>query len=128
MKIKDDELSIEDFLDTKGIKDLEDLVSQFRLMIIGSQEKKNGIMASGKNINGVLGIGSQTLQHQANHLNLLSIPELSNRKVLSVTCGDFHTLAVVSGYLPSAKIKGILDKSNYFDGSDVFGWGENGCG
>jgi len=51
-----------------------------------------------------------------------------NRKVISVACGDFHTLAVVEGYLPQAKMMGIIDKTTYFDGSDIFGWGENGCG
>ena len=56
------------------------------------------------------------------------IPELNQRYVRSVACGDFHTLAVVSGYLPHAKISGIYDKTTYFDGTDVFAWGENACG
>ena len=52
---------------------------------------------------------------------LRPIPELKNRYVRSIACGDFHTLVVVQGYLPHAKLTNIWDKTSYFDGTDVFG-------
>jgi hypothetical protein len=45
-------------LDEEGIKDLDDLVSQFRLRVISAKEKVNGVMVAGKDINGVLGLGT----------------------------------------------------------------------
>ena len=56
------------------------------------------------------------------------LPELNNRRVISVACGDFHTLAVVHGYLPHANLKSLFSLADNFTGYDVFGWGENGCG
>ena len=58
-------------------------------------------------------------------IKLNIIPELINRKVVSITCGDFHTLAVVEGYLPMTKQAKRTYLQKYYTGSDLFGWGEN---
>lgn len=79
--------------------------------MISIQQKSNGIMTSGKNINGVLGIGNQDLPYYSQKLCLRTIPELSNRKIISIACGDFHTLAIVRGYLPQARLPKQMEKN-----------------
>ena len=100
---------------------------ELRMVLENKEDVVNPLMVAGKNINGVLGIGKINVRYIKRSIVLRPIPELKNRFVRSVACGDFHTLAVVSGYLPHAKLPNLQDQT-FFTGSDVFGWGENGCG
>jgi len=57
------------------------------------------------------------------------IPELRNRKVLSIACGEHHTLALVEGGLYNLnEVTDPKNKEKSYCPVDLFGWGENTCG
>ena len=58
-------------------------------------KQENFVRICGNNINGSLGIG-KTEQSSSDSV-LHRLQELTNKRIYSLSCGDFHTLAIISG-------------------------------
>lgn len=79
---------------------------------------------AGSNINYTLGDGTQNTSERPK-----SLPELRGKLVLKASCGDFHTLLLVSGCPHVARHEDCpngIDNCN--GGTDVLAWGDNSCG
>lgn len=53
----------------------------------------------------------------------IKIDSLTNRRILSISCGDSHTIAVVAGL--GSNSAAIIDDDTGMPLTDVVGWGEN---
>lgn len=56
----------------------------------------------------------------------IKIDSLTNRRILSLSCGDGHTIALVAGLGSNSSI--ILEEEGNRPLTDVIGWGENSLG
>lgn len=76
---------------------------------------------------GPIGIGKDSKLYASQYSNPVPIDSLMNRKVLSVSCGDSHTIALVEGMQPSGEW--IMERTDPKQPMrDVVGWGENNLG
>ncbi|KAL4508402.1 hypothetical protein ABPG72_003706 [Tetrahymena utriculariae] len=106
------------------LKELQDCELHFKVKL--QQEKKtvNFLYCSGFSNTGCLGLEGAT------STKISLIPQIKNRQVLSIACGDHHTIALVKSF-PSSLLfyPNYGQISNTFEHSyEVFGWGENTCG
>ena len=92
------------------------------------EDEQDGSMclayASGSNTFGYLGLGGKKDFIAEMVVEPMPLRTLKNRIVLRISCGDSHTLALVSSCLPGDRV------SEYHRslGVDVLGWGDNSCG
>ena len=131
-----------DFLKKPMIQGLDALILAIKTRICLKKQVKEPFLIAGKKYNGVLGLGkNEGLIKKSSHkfsfdlksqlggkISLSPIPELTNRQVIQISCGDFHTLALVQGYLPNTRLFSRPDFEEFYDDSTIWGWGENDKG
>lgn len=119
-----------DWLETdsdKLLKQIEDILLQVEVKM-QSDKKPTGdfIYVSGFSSTGGTGIKKSEGQQQFTDLAVQPLPQLRNRIVLQVSCGDNHTLALVQGCSCRASFVPNFDclgQELCNGGVQVFGWG-----
>jgi len=130
LKTERDVESWKDSAQDKDVSGAEELRLTYSLRYTREANTTSTIAVTGANIQSyLLGLGDGS-EIKENKSLFKVLPEFRNRKVLSVACGEHHTLALVEGdifnlYTPEdLKAKG----RGTFGAPDLFGWGENSCG
>ncbi|EGR27148.1 hypothetical protein IMG5_201730 [Ichthyophthirius multifiliis] len=106
------------------LKELQNTELHFKAKLNQDKNAINFTFSNGFSNTGCLGL------EQITQCKILPIPQFKNRQVLSIACGDHHTIVLVKAFsLQHLYQPNYQQVSPNFDSCcEVFGWGQNTCG